>query len=146
MHVWAVGEYLKRWGYTLRPRRHHRKQDPEEVKEWLETTYPALERKAQKEEAPIFWADETGDAAHAYPGSGYARKGERATMEVPDSHIRMNGISATSNDEAIRFMSYSETMNANLFLAFLKRLVRSVPGKIYLIVDRLKAHDAKKVW
>ena len=146
MPIRTVGEYLKRWGYTLKkPRRHNRKQDPQEVKEWLETTYPDLEIKAQMEEAPIFWGDETGVAADAYPGFGYARKGERATREVPDPHITMNGISAISNTGSVRFMTYARTMNADLFLVFLQRLVRSVPGKIYLIVDRLKAHDSQKV-
>jgi transposase len=39
MPVRTVGEYLRRWGYTAkRPRRRHRKQDPEEVRQWLEET------------------------------------------------------------------------------------------------------------
>jgi transposase len=44
MPVRTVGEYLKRWGYTRKKaRRHSRDQDPEEVRQWLEETYPALE-------------------------------------------------------------------------------------------------------
>jgi len=146
MPIRTVGAYLKRWGYTLKkPRRHHGKQDPKKVKEWLEKTYPELEKKAQNEGATIFWADETGAAADAYPGYGYARKGERATIEVPDPHITMNVISAISNQGAVRFMTYARTMNGNLFKVFLKRLIGSVAGKIYLVVDRLQAHKAKKV-
>jgi transposase len=39
--VRTVGEYLKRWGYTAKvPRRRARRQDPEEVRRWLEETYP----------------------------------------------------------------------------------------------------------
>ena len=146
MPIRTVGEYLKRWGYTLKkPRRHHKKQDPQEVKEWLEKTYPDLEKKAQKEGAVIFWVDEMGVAADVYPGYGYARQGQRATMEVPDSHITMNVVSAISNEGSIRFMTYARTMNSDLFLVFLKHLVQSVPGTIYVIVDRLKAHKAQKV-
>ena len=34
--VRTVGLYLRRWGFTpKRPRRHSRKQDPEEVRQWL---------------------------------------------------------------------------------------------------------------
>jgi len=147
MPVRTVGEYLKRWGYTCKkPSRHARKQDPEEVKKWLDETYPDLEKRAQDEGAEIFWGDETGVAADAYPGSGYARKGERATVEVPDPHIKSNVISAISNEGTVRFMTYDRTMNADLFLVFLKRLLSSAKGKIYLIVDRLRAHDAAKVW
>lgn len=147
MPIRTVGEYLKRWGYTCKkPGRHHKKQDSAEVQEWVEKTYPDLEKQAQKEGATIFWVDETGVAADAYPGSGYARKGERATIEVPDPHITMNVVSAISNEGAIRFMTYPKTMNADLFVVFLERLIRSVPGKVYVIADRLRAHDAKKVW
>ena len=52
MPVRTVGEYLRRWGDTAkRPRRHARKQDPEEVRHWPEEAYPALEYRAKKEEA-----------------------------------------------------------------------------------------------
>src|SRR5438105_3600442 len=38
----TVGQYLRRWGYTSKkPARHARQQDPDEVQEWLEETYPA---------------------------------------------------------------------------------------------------------
>lgn len=142
----TVGKYLKRWGYTAKkPQRHARKQDPVKVREWLEETYPAIETQAKKEGGRIFWCDETGSAADEHPGYGYAREGERATMEVPKPHIHMNQISAISNTGAVRFMTYSQTMNAKRFVEFLDRLLRSTTGKIYLIVDRLRAHDTAAV-
>lgn len=142
----TVGKYLKRWGYTAKkPRRHARRQEPEEVRKWLEETYPAIESQAKKEGARIFWCDETGSAADEHPGRGYAREGERATMEVPKPHIHMNQISAISNTGAVRFMTYARTMNAALFVVFLDRLLRCTTGKVYLIVDRLKAHDTAAV-
>jgi transposase len=142
----TVGKYLKRWGYTAkRPQRHSRDQVPEEVREWLEETYPAIEKKAEEQGARIFWCDETGSAADEHPGRGYAREGQRATMEVPQPHIHMNQIAAISNTGAVRFMTYSRTMNAALFLVFLDRLLRSTTGKVYLIVDRLRAHQTAEV-
>src|SRR5439155_11529833 len=45
--VRTVGLYLRRWGFTAkRPRRHSRDQDPEEVRQWLEETYPAIKARA----------------------------------------------------------------------------------------------------
>jgi transposase len=144
--VRTVGQYLKRWGYTAkRPRRHARKQDPEEVREWLEEIYPAIERRAEAENAEIHWCDETGVAADEHPASGYAREGEAATMDVPDKHIRMNQISAITNEGKVRFMTYAGNMNTALFLGFLVRLLRSTTGKLFLIVDRLKAHEGPAV-
>jgi transposase len=146
MPVRTVGEYLKRWGYTAKkPRRHARDQDPDEVDRWLNETYPALARKAGEEGADILWCDETGVAADAYPGFGYARKGQRATLEVPKPHIRINMISAISDGGSLRFMTYTGNMKGSLFLGFLGRLLRGATRKIYLIADRLKAHDAAEV-
>lgn len=140
--VRTVGEYLKRWGYTAKkPSRHARHQDPEEVRQWLEETYPALERRAAAEGATIFWCDETGVAADEHPARGYARQGQPATMTVPGPHLRINQISAISNAGAVRFLTYPGTLNAALFLVFLGRLLRSTTGKIFLIVDRLAAHE-----
>jgi transposase len=147
--VRTVGEYLNRWGYTAkRPRRHARKQDPEEVRQWLEETDPAIEKRAAEEAAEISWCDETGAAADEHPGYGSAREGQAAQVEVPDPHLRMNQISAISNSGEVRFMTYAKAMNAALFLVFLERLLRSTTGKIFLMLDRLQAHQtpAVKAW
>lgn len=146
MPVRTVGKYLRRWGYTAkRPRRHATDQDPQEVRGWLRTIYPLIEARAKQEDAEIFWGDETGVAADEQPRRGYARQGQPATMEVPDSHIRINMISALSNAGALRFMTYKGAMNAALFLVFLSRLLRTTTRKVFLIVDHLRAHEAAKV-
>jgi transposase len=138
----TVGEYLRRWGYTSKkPRRHARKQDPDEVRQWLEVIYPVIEKRAKDEDAEIHWCDETGVEADHHPGTGYSPKGEPATMEVPGQHIRMNQISTITNEGSVRFMTYPGSMNVDLFLVFLRRLLRSTNKKVFLIVDRLKVHD-----
>jgi transposase len=139
--VRTVGLYLRRWGFTpKRPRRHARDQHPEEIRQWLEETYPAIERRAEQENATIHWGDEVGVAADHQPARGYAPEGEAATMDVPDPHIRANQISTITNDGKVHFMTYLGTMNAALFVVFLERLLRSTTGKVFLIVDRLQAH------
>jgi transposase len=146
MPIRSVGEYLRRWGYTAKkPSRHARKQDPDKVQEWLEQTYPAIEKQAHAEGAAIFWCDEMGIAADEHPGYGYAREGQRATIEVPDPHVRMNVISGISNDGQLRFMTYSQTMTAERFIVFLKHLLDSVPGTLFVIVDGLPAHEKDTV-
>lgn len=142
----TVGAYLKRWGYTVkRPRRHARAQDPAEVRAWLRQTYPAIAARAYAEGAEIHWGDEVGVAADEHLGCGYAREGQPATAEVPDSHLRVNLVSTVTNQGAVRFLTYRATMTAALFLVFLGRLLQGARRKIFLIVDRLKAHEAAEV-
>ena len=146
MPVRTVGEYLKRWGYTAKvPRRHARRQDPEEVRRWLEETYPAIAARARREGAEISWCDETGVAADKHPRYGYAREGQPATMEVPGPHIRMNQISAIRNEGTVRFMTYKGSMDGALFTVFLGRLLRTAARKALPIVDRLRAHEKATV-
>src|SRR5450631_2360152 len=91
MPVRTVGEYLQRWGYTAKkPRRHSKDQDPEEVREWLEETYPAIEKRAKEEMAEIHWCDETGAAADRHPAIGYARQGQPHESDLND-HQRGSG-------------------------------------------------------
>ena len=144
--VRTVGSYLRRWGFTAkRPRRHARDQDPEEVRQWLEETYPAIEARAAQEGAEIHWCDEVGVAADHYPGRGYAPRGVPATKEVPDRHVRANQISTISNRGHVHFMTYTTTLTAAVYLRFLGRLLRSTTGKVFLIADRLRAHRTPAV-
>jgi len=146
MPVRTVGEYLKRWGYTAkRPTRHAKGQDADEVRQWLEEDYPDLAKRAKEEEAEVYFADETGVAADEHPRRGYAREGQPATIEVPDSHLRVNVISALSATGEFHFMTYTTALNAAVFITFLELLLRQTIKKVYLIVDRLSAHDCQQV-
>ena len=142
----TVGQYLRRWGYTpKKPSRHGRRQDPDEVEQWLLETYPAIEVQAVQQGADILWTDEVGVAADHHPGTGYARRGERASMDVPRPHIRVNQITAISNEGAVQFMTYQGMLTAAIYLDFLKRLVAAAPRKILLIADQLRAHKTPEL-
>jgi transposase len=146
MPVRTVGEYLKRWGYTAKsPRRHAKDQEPEEVAEWLDETYPAIEERAACEGAEIHWCDETGAAADEQPRKGYARTGHPAWIVVPHPHIRMNLVSTITNAGEVHFLTYKGAMTATLFVTFLEKLVGEATRKVFLILDRLPAHEAKSV-
>ena len=144
--VRTVGEYLKRWGYTAQvPRRHAKDQDPEEVFEWLDETYPAIEERAAREGAEIHWCDETGAAADEQPRRGYAREGHPAWIEVPGPHIRMNLVATITNEGEVHFLTSKESMTGARFIRFLEELLSETTRKVFLILDRLPAHEAKEV-
>ena len=71
--VRTVGLYLERWGFTVKqPRRRARAQDPEEVRQWLDETYPAIES-GPKRRAPR----STGATRSAWRPTGSRREATR---------------------------------------------------------------------
>src|SRR6185312_11396001 len=116
MPVRTVGEYLKRWGYTAKvPRRHAKDQDPDEVDEWLNETYPAIEGRAARAGAEIHWCDETGARADEQSRRGYARVGYPAQVEVPKPHIRMDLVATITDEGEVHFLTYKESMTGAMF-------------------------------
>jgi DDE superfamily endonuclease len=83
--------------------------------------------------------------ANDYPGRGYATLGETPKLPVSESPCHMNQIATINNEGAVHFLTYKATMTAVLFVDFLARLVRGADRKIFLIVDRLPAHESKAV-
>lgn len=142
----TVGEYLRRWGFTpQKPVRKAYKQDPKAVAEWLEKTYPEIERRAKKEDGEIHWGDETGVRSTCQHSRGYARPGETPELIVPGSRFSVNMIWTITNQGKVRWMIYAGKMNAALFIVFLRRLITEATKKVFLIVDNLSVHEAAVV-
>jgi transposase len=65
---------------------------------------------------------------------------------MTDSRLKRNIISAISPSGLMRYMTYDASMNAILFIDFLKQIIASANGKmIFLIVDNLKTCHSKLV-
>src|SRR3954470_21878277 len=89
----TVGAYLRRRGFTpQKPVRKAYKQDPQTVAEGLETTYPAIEKRAAQEDGEIHWGDETGVRSTCQHSRGYARPGRTPELAVPGNRFSVNMI------------------------------------------------------
>src|SRR4051794_6762106 len=142
----TVGEYLRRWGFTpQKPVRKAYKQDPEAVAEWLERTYPEIERRGAEEGGGIHWGGGTGVRSTCQHSRGYARPCDTPELTVPGSRFSVNMISAITNQGKVRWMIYTGKMNASVFLVFLTRLIAGVTKKVFLIVDHLSVQEAAAV-
>jgi len=142
----TVGEYLGRWGYTpQKPVRKAYKQDPQAVTEWLEKTYPEIEKRAAAEGAEIHWGDEMGVRSTCQHSRGYARPQQTPELAVSGSRFSVNMISTVTNQGKVRWMIYEGKMNAALFIVFLTRLIAGASKKVFLIVDNLSVHEAAAV-
>jgi transposase len=111
----------------------------------LETGYPAIARRARAEKATIFWGDETAGSNQDQIGRSWALKGKTPIIGRTAKRVSKSMISAVSNRGQMRFMFYDGGLNADRFIAFLRRLIKDATRKVFLIVDNLKVHHARKV-
>lgn len=147
MPIRTVGEYLKRWGFTpQKPVRRAYERCEASVRRWLDEQYPAIAQKARRQGAEIHWGDETGLRSDDVNGRGYAPAGCTPVRRAKGTPEKINMISTVTNRGKVRFMFYRGSLNVAVFVGFLKRLVREGRGrKIFLIVDNLRVHHARKV-
>ena len=146
MPIRTVGMYLQRWGFTVqRPAKQAIEQKPEAVQRWLKKEYPAIHTEAKKEDAEIFWGDETAVQNVANYARGYAPKGRTPVLKTKARKMHINMISAISNQGKLHFMFSQESMNQQKLIEFLERLLKDIPRKVYIILDNLKVHHGKLV-
>jgi transposase len=146
LSVWTIGRYLKRWGFTpQKPLRRAYEKNPEAVRNWLDVQYPSIRKQAKREKARIYWGDEMGLRSDHSAGRSYSRCGQTPVIPGTGQRFSCNMISAITNHGQLNYMVFKKSFNAEVFLDFLKRLVRQSPQKIYLVVDGHPAHRAVKV-
>jgi transposase len=142
----AVQLNLRRWGLTpQKPLVRAKERSPAAIAAWLERDYPAIARRARAARAVIYWGDETGISNQDQIGRSYAPRGRTPVIARSAKRITRSMISAVSNRGLMRFMLYEGALNADGFIAFLRRLTKDAGQKAVLIVDNLKVHKAGKV-
>lgn len=142
---WQVGRYLKSWGYTpQKPIRKAFEQKPEQVKQWLTKEYPAIKKRASKEKGTIYFGDETGMRSDHQAGKSYAPKGQTPVVKSTGQRFSLNMISAISNKGHLQFMII-EKFNGEVFIDFLRRMIRYSREKVFFITDGHPAHKTKKL-
>lgn len=142
----AVGNYLKNWGFTpQKPKKRAYEQSEAKVKKWLEEEYPLIQKKAKEQKATIHWGDETGVRNTNQHGRSYAPKGKTPIKKHMSKRFSINMISTVTNQGLVQFMIYKENMNADVFIKFLKQMIKSQENKVFLILDNLRVHHSKIV-
>jgi transposase len=142
----TVGRYLARWGMTAqKPVRRAYERSASAVKEWMESEYPAISRKAKREGALLLWGDEMGLRSDHATGTSFSPKGETPVVHGTGQRFGCNMISAISNRGQLYFMIFHEGFRVAVFLEFLRRVIRQAGRKVYLIVDGHPVHRSKKV-
>jgi transposase len=146
LSVWTVGRHLSRWGFTpQKPVRRAYEQNPAAVESWLYRDYPIIKKCAKKEKALIYWGDEMGLRSDYAAGRSYGRCGQTPVIPGTGQRFGCNMISAINNKGHLNFMVFKSRFDNHVFLDFIKRLVRQIKRKVFLIVDGHPVHHAIKV-
>ena len=143
----TVGEYLKRWGFTVQKPKKKKayEQRPAEVQRWLDQEYPSIHARAKAENTEIYWDNETGLRNDCQHTRGSAPRGQTPVIRLNAKRESINLISAVTNQGKVRFRVFDGTMNVDLLIDFMKRLIKDAQRKVFLILDNLRVHHARKV-
>jgi transposase len=143
----TVGGYLRGWGFSpQRPQRRALEQNPAAVRRWLAETYPAIRAQAKRDGGVILWLDEMGVRSDTAAGRSWAPVGQTPVIKRTGKRFRVNMISAVSNAGMLRFRLFTGSFSGEVFIDFLRRLLRDCGGrKVHLIVDGHPVHRAKLV-
>jgi transposase len=147
--VWTAGRYLRNWGFTpQKPVRRAYERDPVAVKRWLAEAYPAIVRRAKRENALIHWGDEMGLRSDHQAGTSWGKRGRTPVVAGTGQRFGCNMISALTNQGQLSFMVFRERFTARVFTQFLGRLVRQPHlrrRKCFLILDGHPVHRSAAV-
>ena len=104
--------------------------------------------RASREDAVVYWGDETGVSNCETVERGFAPKGRPPVLPVETKRERVNMLSAISREGHVRFMVYQDAMNQGRLIQFMQRLIRTSERKVFLVLDNLKVHHGKlvKAW
>ncbi len=142
----TMGDYLRSWGFSpQKPKKRAYEQCPKKVQQWLDEEYPVIKAKAQEEKAEIHWGDETGVKNQSNHGKSYAPKGKTPVKKSMAKKFSVSMISSITNQGKVQFMVYTDRMNSDKLIEFMKQLIKSTDRKVYLILDNLRVHHSKVV-
>ena len=142
----SVWRTLKKLGLTpQRPLRRAYQQDAVAVKRFIGEEYPAIQKRAKRYGATIYWGDEASIRSDYHSGTTWAPKGKTPIVKTTGARFGVNMISAISSKGALRFMVTQKTLTVPVFIEFLKRLLIGQQKPVFLIVDGHPVHKAKKV-
>jgi transposase len=120
-------------------------QNPEAVKQWLKKEFPAIRKEAQACGAEIYFVDEAGVRSDHHGGTTWSKVGVTPVVVSTGARFGFNIISAVSPRGTLRFRIVEGSVNAGVFLDFLKRLLVGAKRPVYVIADGHPSHKAKKV-
>jgi transposase len=142
----AVYQHLKKLGLSYqKPRYKPLEQDADEVDRFINKKFPMIQNLAVKIGADIGFEDESGIDLRQHSGSTWGAIGETPEVRVTGKRGNYNVLSVVTKDGKLQFSVKDETIDSNVYIGFLKQLLRGRTNPLILLVDRVSFHKSKKV-
>jgi len=121
------------------------KRNPDEMKCYLNTTFPGLRELALKTGAQIFFVDESAIRSDSHRGTTWGKIGETPEVENSGDRFSLKLISAVSPRGDMHFTCFEGFMNSARFIEFLKKLLQDAECPIIVIADNASYHNSAEV-
>jgi transposase len=142
----SVSRLLAKMGLSpQKPLMRAYQQDENLVKTWMTKDFPAIKALAKREKASIFFGDEAGVRSDNHIGTTWAPIGKTPIVKTTGARFGVNIISAISPRGEMEFMITKGKFNSEVFINFMKKLIRYKREKVFLIVDGHPTHKSKMV-
>jgi transposase len=142
----AVGTLLAELGLTpQKPLQRAYQRDPDAIERWQCEVFPKIARQAKADGGEVYFWDESGFRADTVHGKTWGLKGQTPIVERPGQRQSISAASAVSARGGFWYCTYQGGLNAELFVALLRRMVKGRSKPVHLVVDGLPAHKTALV-
>jgi transposase len=142
----AVSRLLAQLGLSpQRPLYRSYKQQPKEMKRFLDKTYPGLQALARRTGAVIFFVDEAAVRSDAHRGTSWGKIGETPIVRDSGDRFSLRLISAVSPRGDMRFESFEGAMTGARFVEFIQKLRKDVGRPLIIIADNASYHRSQPI-
>ena len=101
---------------------------------------PGDAREAKASGGEVYFWDESGFRADAVHGRTWGKRGQTPVVERPGQRQSISAASAVNARGAFWYCTYEGGLNAELFVALLRKMMRHRSKPVHLVLDGLPAH------
>lgn len=142
----AISRLLRHLGLSAqRPIYKSYKRNPQEMKKYLEQTFPGLLARARRTGAAIYFVDEAAVRSDAHRGTTWGKIGQTPEVENSGDRFSLKMISAVSPRGDMKFQFIEGRMNGPRFVQFLIKLHADAGRPIIVITDNASYHGSGPV-
>jgi transposase len=142
----TVRLHLKSMGLTSqKPEYQDEERDEQEIEYFLNVKFPKIQRLAKKINADIGFQDESGVGIMTRYGKTWGLRGETPVIKVSMKRGGYNVISIVTPEGKMQYSVKEGNINSEVFIDFLKQLIKGRDRPLILLVDHAKFHGSKAV-